>query len=222
MKRVKITLSWREGAAVGLWGMVFLASALLFAATSFAVKYSSTATLAESCRAARGNACVNYGRTASVICYAYSACLLLGALQISRIANAPTPRGGRHWRLLVWVSEFSTGVNPTVTRFALATSLISAPTMALYLGWFYPLRQSALVRAYGVSASQPRESQESQGPHSETPYAIANALWRNGVLHSWAQRTFRVPHMGASLDCVIHHRGRDLDDCREPRKLEHD
>jgi len=130
-------LNWREGTVAGLWGMFFFAAILLIAATSFAISYSSPQSLPNKCRMTSGNACVDFGRTASVVLYLVAICLVLGALQISRIANVSNQRAGIHWKTLVSISKLNSHFNPTVTRFALSTSLLSAPAMALYLGWLY-------------------------------------------------------------------------------------
>lgn len=117
--------------------MFFFAIILFFAATTLAITYSSTESLPNNCRIASKSVCVEYGRTASVVLYLVAICLILGALQICRIANVVNHRAGFHWRTLVWISTVNLHLNPTVSRFALSSSLLGAPSMALYLSWLY-------------------------------------------------------------------------------------
>lgn len=130
-------MDWKDGAAIGLWGILFVAVLMVFAATVFAISYSSTAGLSESCRAATQDSCVRYGRTASLALLGLAICLTLGALQVCRIVNVRNSRKGLHWKILRGAAKANFNLNPTLTRFALATSLICAPTIALYLGWLY-------------------------------------------------------------------------------------
>jgi len=165
VKKLLNTFEWKEGAAVGLWGTLIVAAAVLFAGTSFVLTYSSPSTLAKSCQMAAQNACVDFGRTASVAMLLLALCLVLGALQICRIVNARSTRSGLLWRALTWATNSCTNLNETVTRFALASSLLCAPLMALYVGWF-DLREPRTPRGIPVWERD-----------WTAPIIIATALW---------------------------------------------
>ena len=117
--------------------MLFVALLMLLASVVIAVSYSSPSNFSESCRTATLDHCVDFGRTASAALFLLALCLVLGALQVCRIVNTAQVRKGIHWRSFLWATRINDNLNPTVTRFAMATSLIAAPLIAIYLGWMY-------------------------------------------------------------------------------------
>jgi len=137
MKKYLRKMEWNDGAVVGLWGTFAIAVMTFLMAILAAVAYSTPSTLSKSCRMATRDSCVNFGRTVSVVFFLLAICLVLGALQVCRIVNVPNPRKGVHWRTLIWAAKANRSLNPTVTRFALATSLLCAPLIAVSLVWIY-------------------------------------------------------------------------------------
>lgn len=165
MKRSLRVFEWKEGAAVGLWGTLIAAAAVLFAGVSLAITYSTPSRLARPCQLAAHNECVNFGRTASAATLLLALCLVIGALQIGRIIHARTTRNRFHWKALALATKSCTNLNETVTRFALASSLLCAPAMALYIGWFE------------ISGRESRHGVPVLGREWTAVVIIATALW---------------------------------------------
>jgi hypothetical protein len=125
---------WRSGSTIGFWATLICSATSLASAILFTVTYSKGSFLAQSCRLLNRSACVEMGRTTSVVLYLLSACFSLGAVKIHELARE-VRNEGESSRFTSSLLTAATKINPTATRFSLGLSLLGAPAMAIVLGW---------------------------------------------------------------------------------------